>query len=106
MDDFGIVYLIETAQQFWSELDDILHVQGTATLSSLDAALKRFVSFCASYHAEQFLQSPLQLEHACDLLLDSELFAFHSGRMCEILTDEGSSTTDPHKQLILYNVLL
>lgn len=37
---------------------------------------------------EQYLQSPLQLEHACDLILDSELFAFHSERMCEILTDE------------------
>lgn len=34
---------------------------------------------------EQYLQSPLQLEHACDLLLDSELFAFHSERMSEIL---------------------
>lgn len=38
--------------------------------------------------AEQYLQSPLQLEHACDMILDSELFAFHSERMCEILADE------------------
>lgn len=38
--------------------------------------------------AELYLQSPLQLEHACDIILDSELFAFHSERMCEILTDE------------------
>ena len=38
--------------------------------------------------AEQYLQSPLQLEHACDMILDSELFVFHSERMCEILTDE------------------
>lgn len=38
--------------------------------------------------AEQYLQSPLQLEHACDTIIDSELFAFHSERMCEILTDE------------------
>lgn len=38
--------------------------------------------------AEQYLQSPLQLEHACDMILDSELFAFHSERMCEVMADE------------------
>ncbi len=37
--------------------------------------------------AELYLQTPLQLEHAVDLLLDSELWAFHSERMCENLTD-------------------
>ena len=40
--------------------------------------------------AEQYLQSPLQLEHACGMIFDSELFAFHSERMCEILTDEAA----------------
>lgn len=40
---------------------------------------------------EQYLQSPLQLEHAFEMLLDSELFIFHSERMCEILTDEATS---------------
>ncbi|ETW77422.1 hypothetical protein HETIRDRAFT_388964, partial [Heterobasidion irregulare TC 32-1] len=107
MDDaFGIVYLIENAQQFWSELEDILRIPNNATLSSLDSTLKRYISFCATYHAEQYLQSPLQLEHACELLLDSELFTFHSERMCEILTDEATSNTDPHHQLILYNILV
>jgi hypothetical protein len=43
--------------------------------------------------AEQYLQSPLQLEHACDMILDSELFAFHSERMCEILTDEAAGVS-------------
>jgi hypothetical protein len=88
-DDFGIVYLIENAQQFWSgalyhmfqmslwnteessnlqlsavnlcfpELDDVLRVpsDGSATLSMLDTALRRFVSLCASYHG--------QLRHDC-----------------------------------------
>jgi hypothetical protein len=42
-------------------------------------------------HLEQYLQSPFQLEHACELLLNSELFAFHSERMCEILTDDAQS---------------
>lgn len=106
-DDFGIVYLIENAQQFWSELDDVLRVpsDGSATLSMLDTALRRFMSLCASYH-EQFLQSPMQLEHACNLLLDSELFVFHSERMCELVIEDVKSKTDPHSQLILYSVLL
>ncbi|EIW79662.1 hypothetical protein CONPUDRAFT_83017 [Coniophora puteana RWD-64-598 SS2] len=106
-DGFGIVYLIENAQQFWSELEDILRVpsDNTATLSMLDAALHRFVALCASYH-EQFLQSPLQFEHACNLLLDSELFTFHSERMCELITEDIKSNTNPHSQLVLYFILL
>ncbi|KDQ56797.1 hypothetical protein JAAARDRAFT_36278 [Jaapia argillacea MUCL 33604] len=105
MDVFGITYLIENAQQFWSELDDILHFPSDATLSQLDAALRRFVALCGVYH-EQYLQSPLQLEHAGELLLDSELFKFHSERMCEILLDDSQSSTDPHCQFILFTILL
>ncbi|KAH7912871.1 hypothetical protein BJ138DRAFT_1082828 [Hygrophoropsis aurantiaca] len=106
-DDFGIIYLIENAQQFWSELDDVLRIpnDGSATLSMLDAALRRFVSLCSSYH-EQYLQSPLQLEHAIELLLDSELFTFHSERMSDLIIDDVQSRTDPHSQLILYSILL
>ncbi|KAF8273593.1 hypothetical protein EI94DRAFT_1795013 [Lactarius quietus] len=105
MDGFGIVYLIDNAQQFWSELEDILKIPGNASLSLLDATLKRSIAFSASYH-EQYLQSPLQLEHACNLIFDSELFAFHSERMCEILTDEAAVNTDPHTQFILFSTLL
>lgn len=105
MDGFGIVYLIDNAQQFWSELEDILKIPGNASLSLLDATLKRSIAFGASYH-EQYLQSPLQLEHACNLIFDSELFAFHSERMCEILTDEAAMNTDPHAQFILFSILL
>ncbi|KAJ7231964.1 hypothetical protein C8J57DRAFT_1439811 [Mycena rebaudengoi] len=99
-DHLGIVYLVDNAQQFWSELEDILQLpkDEVHTLSLLDATLKRYLALCASYH-EQYLQSPLQLEHACNLMLESELFAFHSERMCEILTDEARS-------LIFYQVLL
>jgi hypothetical protein len=43
---------------------------------------------------EQYLQSPLQLEHACNLIVESELFAFHSERMCEIMADEARSVRD------------
>jgi hypothetical protein len=67
MDGFGIVYLIDNAQQFWSgvfwkglsrrraliplsELEDILKIPVNASLSLLDATLKRSISFSASYH--------------------------------------------------------
>jgi hypothetical protein len=93
------------------EIDDVLRLpsDGSATLSVLDTALRRFISLCASYHgqllrlpflhlvpimilsAEHYLHSPLQLEHACQLLLDSELFAFHSERMCELAIEDVQS---------------
>ncbi|KAF9451097.1 hypothetical protein P691DRAFT_808759 [Macrolepiota fuliginosa MF-IS2] len=107
MDDgLGIVYLIKTAQQFWSELEDVVKLPSNEyqTLSLLDAALRRFLALCTAYH-EQYLQSPLQLEHAFEMLLDSELFEFHSERMCEIIVDDARSNTDPHSQFISYNVL-
>lgn len=42
---------------------------------------------------EQYLQSPLQLEHAFQTLLESELFEFHSERMCEIIVDDAQSVS-------------
>ncbi|KIY66757.1 hypothetical protein CYLTODRAFT_377301 [Cylindrobasidium torrendii FP15055 ss-10] len=104
-DELGIVYVVETAQQFWSELEDIINVKGVPTLQELDSTLKRWLSLCATYH-EQYLQSPLQLEHACGLLLDSELFAFHSERMMDNLVETIQSNTDPHNQFMAYSVFL
>ncbi|KAJ3775590.1 hypothetical protein FB446DRAFT_724736 [Lentinula raphanica] len=106
-DDLGIVYLVENAQQFWSELEDILAIpkDDIPTLEQLDLTLKRSLSLCAAYH-EQYLQSPFQLEHACNMLLDSELFAFHSERMTDIVTSEAQSNTNPHFQFICFHVLL
>ncbi|EKM78508.1 hypothetical protein AGABI1DRAFT_121557 [Agaricus bisporus var. burnettii JB137-S8] len=105
-DGLGIIYLIETAQQFWSELEDVLKLPSDEyqTLALLDAALRRFLTLCAAYH-EQYLQSPFQLEHAFETLLDSELFEFHSERMCEIIVDDARSNTDPHSQFICYSIL-
>lgn len=69
-DVFGVVYIIENAQQFWSgeplslctaarcfmfsdaELEDILNISDGLTLERLDATLRRFISFCAAYHGE------------------------------------------------------
>ncbi|KAG5634376.1 hypothetical protein H0H81_002180 [Sphagnurus paluster] len=111
-DEMGIVYLVENAQQFWSELEDMLHFgkDDIPTLSLLDSTLRRFLALCAAYHGTCLVDCPDQwkliLEHACELVLDSELFQFHSERMCEIIVDDIQSRTDPHAQLIFYNVLL
>ena len=69
-DVFGVVYIIENAQQFWSgahfssyiaahrltpsdvELEDMLNIADGLTLERLDATLRRFISFCAAYHGE------------------------------------------------------
>ncbi|KAF8909624.1 hypothetical protein CPB84DRAFT_1765012 [Gymnopilus junonius] len=105
-DDLGIVYLIESAQQFWAELEDVLRLpeDEPPTLSLLDATLRRFMALCATYH-EQFLQSPLQLEHACNYLIESELFEFHSERMLELIIDDARTITDPHLAYVSYEVL-
>lgn len=92
----GIEYLIDNAQQFWSELEDILKpITHVPTLHELDSTLQRFLDLTVAYH-EQYLQSPLQLDHACGLLLDSELFSFHSERMSEILASDVQSVRTVH----------
>lgn len=70
--DIGVVYHIESAQQFWSgthgfiavlslylnifgvfgslELGDILSLPKNATLGTIDANLRNFITFCATYH--------------------------------------------------------
>jgi hypothetical protein len=45
---------------------------------------------------EQYLQSPLQLEHACEMIIDSELFEFHSERMSDILVNDVQSVCAAH----------
>lgn len=103
--DIGLVYHIDDAHQFWAELEDTLRIPETATLSQIDGRLRLYVSLCATYH-QQYLQTQLQLEHACTLLLDSELFAFHSERMSHLVIDDAVSNSNPHAQLILHKTLL
>lgn len=99
------------------ELEDILRLpqDEAPTLSLLDATLRRFMALCATYHGtcdslqvpmllphrstEQYLQSPLQLEHACNLLLESELFEFHSERMLDIIIDDAQTVCSPSNQM-------
>lgn len=120
-DEVGIVYLIETAQQFWSgepyPLDHVLTQTLPRTGRRPQASQQRVPDISSSgccsptipvalfsipWHvrlrdtihrnwsacSEQYLQTPLQLEHAFQMLLDSELFEFHSERMCEIIIDD------------------
>ena len=49
----------------------------------------------ASTPPEQYLQDPMQLQHSCDLLLASELFTFHSERMCDLLLGEAQTVRGP-----------
>lgn len=69
---------------------------------SIDDRLLNTVRFIHAF-AEQYLQSPLQLQHACDLLLSSELFAFHSERMSEILTDDTQTVSHIQIHFLVYN---
>ena len=82
VDAFGIVYIIENAQQFWSgastpsppscsstdtrcistELDDILRIPDYTTLSKLDGTLRRFISFCASFHGGHLVRIQTHLD--------------------------------------------
>ena len=83
MDVFGVVYIIENAQQFWSgvshahppprfpvtnaltiELEDILRIPNDASLTKLDATLARFVTFCANYHGQELVCQQL-LDFGC-----------------------------------------
>lgn len=94
-----------------------------ATLQYLDSRLRTFVKFCAKYHGrlyilpfsyinsdirviERYLSTPAQLEHSCELLLDSDLFSFHSDRSCELLIEHAKVETDPHVLFILYTIFL
>lgn len=49
---------------------------------------------------EQYLQSPLQLQHALHMLLDSELFQWHSERMCELMVDDARKVCTPHDHCV------
>ncbi|KAG8857026.1 hypothetical protein FRB96_005956 [Tulasnella sp. 330] len=102
--DTGIVYHIETAQQFWAELEDILHIPPDSSLEALDQALETFITVCANNH-ERFLQTNAQLEHACAVLLDTELFGVHSQRSTERVLKDALISTDPHAQLVRYRIL-
>jgi len=55
---------------------------------------------------ERYLSTPAQLDHSCQLLLDSDFFAFHSDRSCDLLLQEAKVQTDPHILFMLYSIFL
>ncbi|KAH9934484.1 uncharacterized protein BXZ73DRAFT_45715 [Epithele typhae] len=124
VNDLGDISVIHDAQQFWSgmsislastirllltcvlaELEDMLCIPENPLLSQLDGTLRLLITFCAAYD-EQYLQFPSQIDHACNLILSSELFVFHSERMCELMVEDAQTNTDPHYEMILYCVIL
>ncbi|KAL5639584.1 hypothetical protein ACGC1H_006262 [Rhizoctonia solani] len=100
-----VEYHVDNARQFWAELEDILHIPSTASLNRIDSALRTFINFCSTYH-EKYLSTPDQLEHAISLLLDSDIFAFHSDRSTEHLTSAAHTETNPHALLVIYSIFL
>ncbi|KEP45852.1 DUF2013 family protein [Rhizoctonia solani 123E] len=100
-----VEYHVDNARQFWAELEDILHIPSTASLNRIDSALRTFINFCSTYH-EKYLSTPDQLEHAISLLLDSDIFAFHSDRSTEHLTSAAHTETNPHALLVIYLIFL
>ncbi|CAE6447791.1 unnamed protein product [Rhizoctonia solani] len=100
-----IEYHVENARQFWAELEDILHIPSTASLNRIDSALRAFTKFCSNYH-EKYLSTNEQLDHAVSLLLDSDIFAFHSDRSTEHLTSAAHTETNPHALLVIYSIFL
>ncbi|KAJ1300973.1 hypothetical protein OPQ81_003397 [Rhizoctonia solani] len=100
-----VEYHVDNARQFWAELEDILHIPSTASLNRIDSSLRAFIKFCSTYH-EKYLSTSEQLEHAILLLLDSDIFAFHSDRSTEHLTAEAHTETNPHALLVLYSIFL
>ncbi|KAF5375633.1 hypothetical protein D9757_008514 [Collybiopsis confluens] len=110
-DDLGIVYLVESETQFWSELEDILTIpflssQPIPTLGQLDLTLRRSLSLCATYHEQYLSSASSQMHAACDLILNSELFQFHSDRMLGLIFDGAMENTDPHWVYVALHVLL
>ncbi|KDN36669.1 hypothetical protein RSAG8_10667, partial [Rhizoctonia solani AG-8 WAC10335] len=100
-----VEYHVDNARQFWAELEDILHIPSTASLNRIDSALRAFIKFCSTYH-EKYLSTADQLEHAISLLLDSDIFAFHSDRSTEHLTSATQTETNPHALLVIYSIFL
>ncbi|KAH7091789.1 hypothetical protein BKA62DRAFT_723976 [Auriculariales sp. MPI-PUGE-AT-0066] len=103
--DFGLVYHINDAHQFWAELEDTVKIPDRPTLSQLDGRLRLYISLCATYH-QQYLQAQMQLEHAVNMLLASELFEYHSDRMSNLLLEDAVANTNPHQQLVMHKTLL
>ncbi|CAE7178526.1 unnamed protein product [Rhizoctonia solani] len=100
-----VEYHVDNARQFWAELEDIVHIPSSASLNRIDSALRTFITFCSTYH-EKYLSTPDQLEHAISLLLDSDIFSFHSDRSTEHLVSAAHSETNPHALLVLYSIFL
>lgn len=103
-----------------TEIEAILIVPTTPTLTQLDNTLRMFITFTAVYHGmslsitvnpesltdnaqDTYLQSPPHMLHAIDMLLHSELFTYHDARMVGIMmvdAQEVSSTCDDSRQRI------
>jgi hypothetical protein len=149
---FGIVYIVENGQQFWSGMwsshaaiplcfagspllmyssmcmcNDWPFMQNSKTCygchpslhypystrpwnvslrSVLPTMVRWFSRVCSrivNLATEQYLQTQLQVEHACELVLDSELFVWHSVRMTDILLRDAVTASACTTHCILFS---
>nr|XP_019008840.1 uncharacterized protein I206_06524 [Kwoniella pini CBS 10737]OCF47621.1 hypothetical protein I206_06524 [Kwoniella pini CBS 10737] len=95
---------VHSSEQFWHELELIVDIPESPTLAQLDGTLRMFVTFCAAYH-DKYLSSANEIQHAVELILDSELFTFHYERMVGIIMSDAQENTNPHDLYILYHMI-
>ncbi|GAA99104.1 uncharacterized protein L969DRAFT_49264 [Mixia osmundae IAM 14324] len=105
--EFGATYFLDTAEQFYSELEDMLTVPRDTHLGELDYALRHYLSFCSHYYHD-YLQSDESLERAADVLADSSLVQGHRDRVVDGLIDfviKTRSATGLHIALVSLHLL-
>ncbi|WWC87254.1 uncharacterized protein L201_002142 [Kwoniella dendrophila CBS 6074] len=95
---------VHNVDQFWHELELIANIPDSPTLAQLDGTLRLFVTFCAAYH-DTYLTSAAEIQHAVELILESELFTFHYERMVGIIMSDAQENTNPHDLYILYHII-
>ncbi|KAF8752101.1 hypothetical protein RHS01_07753 [Rhizoctonia solani] len=91
-----IEYHVENARQFGP--NSKISFISPRLLRSIASTLR-----CA--HLSPFVPATM-LDHAISLLLDSDIFAFHSDRSTEHLTSAAQKETNPHALLVLYSIFL
>jgi len=74
--DFDVSYDLESADQFWDELEDILSA-ACSTHEAIDNALRSYLAFTTNFRGE-YLQTEYDVAKCSYKLLDSPIFHAHA----------------------------
>ncbi|KIV99827.1 uncharacterized protein PV09_08497 [Verruconis gallopava] len=74
--DFEVSYDLETADQFWDELEDIVS-SSCSTHEAIDNSLRSYLAFTTKFRSE-FLQDEYDIAKCSYKLLDSPIFTAHT----------------------------